>query len=175
MRSNRGSTAPREGPAVIPTYEDVLAQVARISAKKVIPPAELERMMRLLVIARRCCNGPQMLGLDVDERRVPKLEELREHLKDLSLGEGRKVVVFSEWTDMTNRVEALCGRLKLPVFHLHGGVPVRRRPALLRAFAAGSGTPSQEVRPHQEKLTPLGPAIAGAGAFMPRTAAVRTG
>jgi len=126
-------------PAVIPTYEDVLAQVARISAKKVIPPAELERMMRLLVIARRCCNGPQMLGLDVDERRVPKLEELREHLKDLSLGEGRKVVVFSEWTDMTNRVEALCGRLKLPVFHLHGGVPVRRRPALLRAFAAQRG------------------------------------
>jgi superfamily II DNA or RNA helicase len=126
-------------PAVVPTYEDVLAQVARIAAKKVILPAELERMMRLLVIARRCCNGPQMLGLDVDERRVPKLEELREHLKDLCLGEGRKVVVFSEWTDMTDRVEALCGKLKLPAFHLHGGVPVRSRPALLRAFAARRG------------------------------------
>jgi len=93
--------------------------------------------MRLLVIARRCCNGPHMLGLDVDDRQVPKLQELREHLRELCLGEGRKAVVFSEWTDMTDRVESLCARLKLPAFHLHGGVPVRRRPSLIRAFSAG--------------------------------------
>jgi superfamily II DNA or RNA helicase len=126
-------------PAVVTTYEDVVAQVARIAAKKVILPADLDRMMRLLVIARRCCNGPHMLGLDFNEREVPKLQELREHLRDLCLGEGRKAVVFSEWTDMTDRVEALCARLKLPAFHLHGGVPVRRRPALIRSFAGTEG------------------------------------
>ncbi len=126
-------------PAVVTTYEEVLAQVARIAAKKVILPADLDRMMRLLVIVRRCCNGPHMLGLDVDDGQVPKLQELREHLRDLCLGEGRKAVVFSEWTDMTDRVEALCARLKLPAFHLHGGVPVRRRPSLIRAFVAGRG------------------------------------
>jgi len=58
-------------PAVVTTYEEVLAQVARIAAKKVILPADLDRMMRLLVIVRRCCNGPHMLGLDVDDRQVP--------------------------------------------------------------------------------------------------------
>jgi superfamily II DNA or RNA helicase len=126
-------------PAVVTTYEDVVAQVARIAAKKVILPADLDRMMRLLVIARRCCNGPHMLGLEVDDRQVPKLQELREHLRDLCLGEGRKAVVFSEWTDMTDRVEALCGRLRLPAFHLHGGLPVRRRPALIREFTAARG------------------------------------
>jgi superfamily II DNA or RNA helicase len=125
--------------AVVATYDDVLAQVARIAAKKVILPADLDRMMRLLVIARRCCNGPHMLGHEIDDRQVPKLQELREHLRDLCLGEGRKAVVFSEWTDMTDRVEALCARLRLPAFHLHGGMPVRRRPALLREFAARSG------------------------------------
>ena len=125
--------------AVVTTYDEVVTQVARIAAKKVILPADLDRMMRLLVIARRCCNGPHMLGLDVDDRQVPKLQELREHLRELCLGEGRKAVVFSEWTDMTDRVESLCARLKLPAFHLHGGVPVRRRPSLIRAFSAGRG------------------------------------
>jgi SNF2 family DNA or RNA helicase len=124
---------------VIATYDDVLAQVARIAARKVLLPADLDRIRRLLVIARRCCNGPHMLGLEVDDRKVPKLQELEQALRDLCLGEGRKAVVFSEWTDMTERVEALCKRLRLPVFHLHGGVPVKGRPALLRAFAAQKG------------------------------------
>ena len=124
---------------VVATYDDVLAQVARIAARKVLLPADLDRIRRLLVIARRCCNGPHMLGLEVDDRKVPKLQELEQALRDLCLGEGRKAVVFSEWTDMTERVEALCKRLRLPAFHLHGGVPVGRRPALLRAFAAEKG------------------------------------
>jgi len=129
-------------PAVIDTYDDVMAQVVRIANKKVILPADLERMMRLLVIARRCCNGPHMLGLDAparDDRKIPKLSELEQALRDLCLGEGRKAVVFSEWTDMTERVEALCGRLKLPAFHLRGNVPVRARPALIRSFTDAEG------------------------------------
>jgi len=125
--------------AVVPTYEDVLAQVARIASKKVLLPADLERMQRLLVIARRCCNGPHMLGHEVEDRKVPKLGELEQVLRDLCLGEGRKAVVFSEWTDMTDRAEALCRRLRLPVFHLHGGVSVRSRPALLRGFTDQKG------------------------------------
>jgi len=125
--------------AVVDTYDDVLAQVARIANKKVLLPADLERIQRLLVIARRCCNGPHMLGLDADDRKVPKLAELEQALRELCLGEGRKAVVFSEWTDMTERVEALCGRLRLASFHFHGGVPVRHRPALLRAFAGHKG------------------------------------
>lgn len=125
--------------AVVDNYEDVMTAVARIANKKVILPADLERMQRLLVIARRCCNGPHMLGLAAEDRKVPKLAELEEALRDLCLGEGRKAVVFSEWTDMTERVVALCDRLKVPVFHLQGGVPVRQRPALIRSFTELKG------------------------------------
>src|SRR5207249_3846695 len=82
-------------PAVESTYDDVLTQARRIASKKVILPADLERIQRLLVIARRCCNGPHMLGLEFDDRKVPKLQELEEALRDLCLGEGRKAVVFS--------------------------------------------------------------------------------
>jgi superfamily II DNA or RNA helicase len=122
-------------PAVVDTYDDVMAQVARIACKKVLLPADLERMQRLLVIARRCCNGPHMLGLGAGPRRAaPKLDELEQALRDLCLGERRKAVVFSEWTDMTEQVEALCRRLKPPAFHLRGDVPVRHRPALIRCF-----------------------------------------
>ncbi len=129
-------------PAVVTTYDDVMYQVARIANKKVILPADLERMQRLLVIARRCCNGPHMLGLDASsrsDRSVPKLAELEQILRDLSLGERRKAVVFSEWTDMTERVESLCRRLGLVTFHLRGDVPVRKRPSLIRAFADAEG------------------------------------
>ncbi len=126
-------------PAVIDTYDDVMTQVARIACKKVILPADLDRMQRLLVIARRCCNGPHMLGMEVDDRKVPKLQELEQTLLDLCLGEGRKAVVFSEWTDMTERVEDLCRRLKLPSVHLRGSVPVKRRPGLIRGFSEREG------------------------------------
>jgi len=126
-------------PAVTETYGDAMTSVARIARKKHLLPADFERITRLLVIARRCCNGPHMLGQPVDDRKVPKLDELAKALRDLCLGEGRKAVVFSEWTDMTDRVEALCKRLRLPSFHLHGGVPVRRRPALIRAFTDEPG------------------------------------
>lgn len=128
--------------AVVTTYDEVMFQVARIANKKVILPADLERMQRLLVIARRCCNGPHMLGLDASsrsDRRVPKLAELDQILRDLCLGEKRKTVVFSEWTDMTERVESLCRRLELVTFHLHGDVPVRKRPELIRAFTDADG------------------------------------
>jgi superfamily II DNA or RNA helicase len=126
-------------PAVRGTYQDLITQVARIANRKVIPPAELERMQRLLVIARRCCNGPHMLGLEVEDRHVPKLAELAQALRELCCGEQRKAVVFSEWTDMTHRAVGLAEELGLPTFHLHGGVPVRRRPALLRGFAETEG------------------------------------
>ncbi len=125
--------------AVVGTYEEVMAQVARIASKKVLLPHDLERMQKLLVIARRCCNGPHMLGIEIDDRKVPKMAELEQTLRDLCLGEGRKAVVFSEWTDMTDRVEALCAQLGLHAFHLEGDVPVRARPVMIRRFTEQQG------------------------------------
>ena len=76
-----------------------------------------------------------MLGLQTDEREIPKLRRL-EQARDVRWRvEGRKVVVFSEWTAMTTSVERLCRRLRLPVYHLSGRVPVRRRPRLLQEFS----------------------------------------
>jgi hypothetical protein len=48
-----------------------MAGVARTAAKRMILPADLERMQKLLVIARRCCDGPQMLNQVVPYEEVP--------------------------------------------------------------------------------------------------------
>lgn len=126
-------------PAVRDTYEETLARAARIARKKVLLPADLDRIQRLLVIARRCCNGPHMLGIDVDDRTVPKLAELEDLLREVCRGDGRKTVVFSEWTDMTARVVDLGQRLAIPTFLLAGSVPVRQRPRLIRTFNETEG------------------------------------
>jgi len=126
-------------PAVVDTYEEMMSSVARIASKKYLLPADLDRIQRLLVIARRCCNGPHMLGLDAEDAKVPKLAELEQALSERCLGDGRKAVIFSEWTDMTDRVEKMGRRLGLPTFHLCGSVPVRRRPAMIRDFSATDG------------------------------------
>jgi superfamily II DNA or RNA helicase len=126
-------------PAAHDTHEDIMWKVGLIAKKKVILPADMERMQKLLVIARRACDGPHMLRMKIDDHKVPKLAELSQLLEELCLGEGRKAVVFSEWTDMTERVESVCRRLGLFAVHLHGGVPVKRRPALIRAFTEYAG------------------------------------
>ena len=120
-------------------HDEKTGLVARILSKPVILPADLDRMQKLLVIARRCCDGPHMLGVKTPDHRVPKLKELEHALRELCLDEGRKVVVFSEWKDMTKRVEKLCRKLGITCIYLHGGVPVKRRPALLRALETHVG------------------------------------
>ena len=126
-------------PAVVDTYEETMAHVARIASKKVLLPADLDMIQRLLVIARRCCNGPHMLGIDVDDRTVPKLAELEDLLREVCLGDGRKTVVFSEWTDMTARVVDLGRKLSIRTYLLAGSVPVKQRPALIRSFNETEG------------------------------------
>jgi SNF2 family DNA or RNA helicase len=131
-------TVPME-PLARKEHESVMDVVRQLLARKRILPADLDRVQKLLVIARRCCGGEHMLRGGEATGRAPKLVELEQLLRELALGEGRKVVVFSEWTDMTKEVERLSERLGLTHFHLHGGLPVRRRPALLKAFAEHEG------------------------------------
>ncbi len=123
----------------LPSYDEALAAVRRIAAKKKLLPADLDRLQRLLMIARRACDGPHLVGVKTDPRNVPKLAELRQLLRDACLGERRKAVVFSEWTEMTASAEDVARRLGLPVFSLRGDVAVPVRPQLLRAFASQDG------------------------------------
>jgi SNF2 family DNA or RNA helicase len=55
-------------------------------------------------------------------------------LEELCLQSNRKVVVFSQWTLMTEMVESLVRSLGLGCVRLHGGVPTNQRGKLMEKF-----------------------------------------
>jgi superfamily II DNA or RNA helicase len=121
------------------TYESCLSQARRLAAKKRPTPQDLEKIQRLLLLCRRACDGPHLIGDFRDLRDVPKLAEIENLLRDIGLGERRKIVVFSEWTDMTSSIETISRELGLPTFSLRGEVAVGARPQLIRSFNAQEG------------------------------------
>jgi superfamily II DNA/RNA helicase len=63
-----------------------------------------------------------------------KLEHLAELLDDCFDEEGRKVVLFSEWTTMLDQIEPLLKKRKLAYVRLDGSVPQNKRQALVDEF-----------------------------------------
>ncbi|MBI2820873.1 MAG: SWIM zinc finger family protein [Acidobacteria bacterium] len=71
---------------------------------------------------------------DKETKVSPKLEELREIIRDLVLEEERKVVIFSEWERMTFLVGEMLDELQIGYVSLHGAIPSRRRGKLISRF-----------------------------------------
>ncbi len=63
-----------------------------------------------------------------------KLERLAELFDDIAVEEGRKVVLFSEWTTMLDLIEPLLRKRKLAFVRLDGSVPQKRRQELVHEF-----------------------------------------
>ncbi len=110
-------------------------KIARIPSqqKRPLSPAEQKRLLAALQTARMACDH----GGLVDETIVgsPKLSEITRLLDELSLQGGEKVVVFSQWRRMLDLVKVEAEELGLGVAYLHGGVPTRKRGALIDRFA----------------------------------------
>src|SRR6202047_5695949 len=69
----------------------------------------------------------------------PKLEEFREIIRELTVEENRKVVVFSEYERMTYLAGEELRKLGIGFVSLHGGVPSRQRGALIAKFRNDPG------------------------------------
>jgi superfamily II DNA/RNA helicase len=67
-----------------------------------------------------------------------KLERLEELLERGFAENGRKAVLFSEWTRMLDLVEEILMRLKLKYVRLDGSVPQRQRQQLVDEFQSNS-------------------------------------
>ena len=63
-----------------------------------------------------------------------KLEHLDELFERLFEEQGRKVVLFSEWTTMLDLIEPLISKRKLNFVRLDGSVPQRDRQGLVHTF-----------------------------------------
>lgn len=93
---------------------------------------DLRRITCCLQNMRMLCNSTFLY--DKETNRSPKLAEFREIIRELALEENRKTVVFSEYERMTYLAGEELRKLGIDFVSLHGGVPARKRGALIERF-----------------------------------------
>ncbi|MES2098296.1 MAG: DEAD/DEAH box helicase [Pseudomonadota bacterium] len=111
-------------------------QVRRVLARLSFNGAQISILDALLKLRQVCCDPHLVKGskLPVTMPRA-KLEWLRDMLPDL-VAEGRRVLVFSQFTEMLALVAAELNALELPFLELTGETPVRTRGAVVKRFQA---------------------------------------
>ncbi len=97
-----------------------IAQLAQRRARRALNGGEFTQLMKLLTQQRMICNGLAQLQFEEHWPRIeheaptpalldglfaPKLGALRGLIEQIVLGQGRKVVVFSQWRNMLRLAE----------------------------------------------------------------------
>jgi superfamily II DNA or RNA helicase len=110
-------------------YEVSLACLLR---KETLTPFEMELMFRYLTGMRMVCDSTFLI-----DRRThisPKLAELALILEDVVVANGRKAVIYTEWTTMTFLIGRMLSSHSIPFVEFTGRVPVEKRQALVNEF-----------------------------------------
>jgi superfamily II DNA/RNA helicase len=81
---------------------------------------------------RRVCDSTYLI--DRKTSLSPKLNELAGIIDELVFQNGRKVVIFSEWTTMTFLIGKQLSKAGIAFVELTGKVPVKKRQALIDEF-----------------------------------------
>ena len=118
-----------------PYYEqsDLLAQLMRKWERQGwLSDIDQKRILCCIQNMRMLCNSTFLF--DKQTHHSPKLQEFREILTELAIEENRKVVVFSEYERMTFLAGEELRKLGIGFVSLHGGVPSRKRGALIERF-----------------------------------------
>jgi superfamily II DNA or RNA helicase len=107
--------------------------VQTIINKKYLSEMDLLRLQKALLMCRMCADSTYLV-----DKRAPgyssKLKELEGLLDQLAAEEGRKIVLFSEWTTMLNLIEPLLQSRKMNYVRLDGSVPQKKRQELIHRF-----------------------------------------
>ena len=116
-------------------YHTSFGQAAsRILGKKFLTPYDMQRLMLLLANMRMVCDCTYLI--DKETYHSPKLDEL-EHILlekfDLPHCE-RKIIIFSEWTNMLNIIGKMLHRNGIGYVQLSGKVAVKHRGQLIKKF-----------------------------------------
>jgi superfamily II DNA/RNA helicase len=110
----------------------VAALMRKFERQRWLSLLDQQRMLCAIQNMRMICDSTFLF--DKETRVSPKMEELKEILRELVIEEGRKVVVFSEWEKMNLLVGELLEKMKIGYVSLHGAIPTRRRGALIARF-----------------------------------------
>jgi len=119
-------------------YEQRVAQLMARARRRPLTPKEHNILLGALVKMRLICNALALHDPEIKpqdrEKTAPKLRELREILDEEIASNGRKAILFSQWTRMLDLTEPALERLKLGWVKLTGDVPTKKRGALIEQF-----------------------------------------
>jgi SNF2 family DNA or RNA helicase len=113
-------------------HNGYLSALIPLINKKFLTPVDLRRIQELLLRMRMVCNSTYLI--DRETNISPKLEELSGILDELVIQNGRKLVIFSEWTTMTFLIAKRLSEASIPFVELTGKVPVNKRHRLIDEF-----------------------------------------
>ena len=107
--------------------------VAATVRKRFLTEMDLLRLRIALLMARMSADSTLLVNKE-PPGFSSKLERLAELFDDLFDEEGRKIVLFSEWTGMLDLVEPFLKKRKLSFVRLDGSVPQNKRQPLVHEF-----------------------------------------
>ncbi len=107
--------------------------VASVVRKAFISEMDLMRLRQALLMCRMSADS-SVLVTKQPPGASSKLDRLAELFDSLFAEEGRKCVLFSEWTSMLDLIEPLLKKRRLPFVRLDGSVPQKDRPPLVEEF-----------------------------------------
>jgi SNF2 domain-containing protein/helicase-like protein len=129
---------------ITPTQEQLelhgshMRLVKQITGKKFLTEMDLLRLQKHLLMCRMSADSTFLV-----DKQAPgyssKLDELDGLFDRLFSEEGRKVLLFSEWTTMLDLIEPLLKKRRLPFVRLDGSVPQKLRQGLVHEFQSNSG------------------------------------
>ena len=107
--------------------------VSQIVRKRYISEMDLLRLRKALLVARMNADSTYLV-----DKRAPgyssKLERLEELFEELLAEEGRKIVLFSEWTTMLTLIERQLKPFHVNHVRLDGSVPQKKRQQMVHQF-----------------------------------------
>lgn len=119
-------------------YRETMARLLARMKKRPLTPKEHDILLRSLVKMRMICDAlalhDKSLSQKDAEATSPKLRELKLILEDEVLENGRKALVFSQWTTMLKLAERAIEPLGINSVTLSGSVPSNKRGALIEKF-----------------------------------------
>jgi superfamily II DNA/RNA helicase len=107
--------------------------VAAITRKKFISEMDLLRLQKELLVCRMTADSTFLVTKE-KPGHSSKLERLDELFEQLFEEEGRKVVLFSEWTTMLDLIEPQLKKRGIGFVRLDGSVPQKQRADLVNRF-----------------------------------------
>jgi superfamily II DNA or RNA helicase len=109
-------------------------RVREVIEKQGLARSQIVFLDALLKLRQACCDPRLVAGSDAQSIPSAKLEWLSNVLPEL-VAEGRRILLFSQFTSMLRLIAAAVGELDIPYLMLTG--ETQRRAALVEQFQAG--------------------------------------